>query len=82
MVENNSLEGITEDTCVHKYASMRNDTPGYLDECRSCPGEYYVRCERYKPLRSKKSFFMFGTDIIKQFYHRFISIDSLPHDTT
>lgn len=82
MVENKSLESITKDTCVSKYAAMRSDTPGFLDACRSCISTYYVQCERYKPIGNQHSFFRSGLVKLRQFYQSSISIDSLPHDQT
>lgn len=80
MVENNLLEQITVDTCVSKYAAMRSDIPGFLDQCRSCQGTYYVQCERYRPIGKQHSFFRIGLTRLRQFYQSNISLDSLPHE--
>lgn len=39
------------DICCYKLQAMRLAYPtGYLEKCRNCSGEYYVQCERYKPV--------------------------------
>jgi hypothetical protein len=74
------LEEINEDTCVSKFAAMRSDTPGYLDQCRSCQGTYYTQCDKYRAIGKHHSFFKLGIDKLRQFYQQRISINSLPHE--
>ena len=50
-----TIEQITSETCTWKVQAMRIAYPtGRMEQCRNCDGEYYVVCERYKPVSESR----------------------------
>lgn len=80
---NQPLENITRETCVYKVQALRlTYATEQMEKCRSCPGEYYVSCERYRPMKNTQVPMRTGSlrIMFKRFYDSFISLDSLPHE--
>ena len=78
------MEKRTLEDCVYKIQSniMAYVTPE-MEKCRNCSTYNMYQCDRYKNVRTTQLPIRYGKAAVaraKQFYHKYVSIEGLPHD--
>jgi hypothetical protein len=76
-----TLEEINENTCIYELQAKRvAHAFGQIEKCKTCQPDFYLQCDRYRPIGKSRLFFKVGIEKIRSFYRQNISLDSLPRD--
>ena len=78
------MEQRTLEDCVYKIqANMLAYVTPELEKCRTCAEYTMYQCPKYKNVRATSLPIRYGKAAVaraKQFYHKYVSIESLPHE--
>ena len=71
--------------CVYRIQTNRLAyVPSNLERCRNCTETNMLRCNQYKAYTPQSQipvrYGRLSIDFMKQFYHKHISIEGLPHE--